>query len=190
VGSYRVSGSESWTVMIVPIAELVLVSLFEEILFRGVIFRIIEGSLGSWIGILLSGVIFGLAHLPNGGVPLLAFAATIMAGVMLAAAFMTTRRLWLAVGLHFAWNFEMDAVFSVAVSGHPANGLLHGTLVGADWLTGGAYGVEGSVVALAVVSAASLYFIALARRRGNVVLPFWRRGAAGHAALEAATASV
>jgi hypothetical protein len=66
----------------------------------------------------------------------------------------------------------LDTVFSVTVSGHPSRGLLQATLAGPDWLSGGAYGVEGSAVALAVVTAASLILISLARRRGHVVLAF------------------
>jgi len=174
-GTYQITGSNSWTVMIVPIAELVLVACVEELAFRGVIFRIVEGSLGSWIALVLTASLFALSHLPNEGVTVLAIAVTGMAGVMLGAAFMATRRLWLAIGIHFGWNFMLSAVFSVAVSGQLSMGLLQGTLIGPDWLTGGAYGIEASVVGLALVTLASAWLVVLAQRRGHVVLPYWKR---------------
>jgi len=174
LGRYGVNGRNDWTALLAPLAPLILVVVLEELLFRGVLFRIVEQSLGSYIALSLSAVLFGLAHLSNAAVTVLAVGNTAMAGVLFAAAFMATRRLWLPMGIHFAWNFLLDAVFSVPVSGHPSSGLLRSTLAGPDWLTGGAYGVEASVVAFAVISAASLYFVALARRRGNIVLPFWQ----------------
>lgn len=174
-GSYQVTGSNSWTVLIVPIAELVLVAFFEELIFRGIVFRIVEKSLGSWIALGLTSLIFAVSHLPNDGVTVLAVAVTAVAGVMLGAAFMATGRLWLAIGMHFGWNYMLGTVFSVAVSGHQAKGLVQGTLVGPEWLTGGAYGIEASVAGLAAVSLASAVLSALARKRGRVVQPYWKR---------------
>lgn len=182
LGAYQVTGSERWTVVIVPLAELILVGFFEEILFRGILFRIVEASLGSWISLALSAVFFALAHLPNANVTLLAVAVTAVAGAFFSAAYMVTRRLWLCAGIHIAWNFAQGEIFSVTVSGHESKGLLQGKLVGAEWLTGGAYGAEASVVTLVVISAAGLYLVAKAKREGHVVLPYWRRRATGDAA--------
>jgi membrane protease YdiL (CAAX protease family) len=181
LGVYQVTGSDRWTVVIVPLAELILVGFLEEILFRGILFRIVEESLGSWISLALSAVLFALAHLANADVTLLAVGVTAVAGVFFAAAYMVTRRLWLCVGIHIAWNFAQGEIFSVTVSGHQSKGLLQGKLVGAEWLTGGAYGAEASVITLLVLSAAGLYLLVKAKRGGHVVLPFWRRRATGEA---------
>jgi membrane protease YdiL (CAAX protease family) len=176
-GAFRVTGTHSWSVLIAPFAELVFVALFEEILFRGILFRIIEKSLGSWLAVLLSSVLFAAAHLPNDGITVLAVAITALAGVMFAAAYMLTRRLWLAIGLHFAWNFMSDAVFSLPTSGHPAKGLLQGQLSGPAWLSGGAYGVEASAVTLVVIGLVTLLLFAAAIRRGQALAPYWHRPA-------------
>jgi hypothetical protein len=66
------------------------------------------------------------------------------------AAYQLSRRLWLPMDMHFAWNYLFSAVFSVPVSGHEANGWLHGSLDGPEWLSDGAYGAEASVMALVV----------------------------------------
>jgi membrane protease YdiL (CAAX protease family) len=145
----------------------VLVALFEEILFRGVLFRVTERSLGSWAAVVISSVLFALAHLPNEGITALAVGSTFVAGVFFAAAYLATRRLWLAVGLHFGWNFVSDAVFSVTTSGHPAKGLLQARLTGAEWLSGGVYGVEGSALTVVVMALGAAYLFRLAAGRNR-----------------------
>jgi membrane protease YdiL (CAAX protease family) len=168
-GVFHIAGANRWTALLSPFSELILVAFFEEILFRGIIFRIVEKSLGSWLALLLSAVLFALAHLPNAGISVLAVAVTAVAGLMFGAAYMVTRRLWLVVGIHFAWNFMSDAVFSLPTSGHPAKGLLQGQLSGPDWLSGGAYGVEASLLTLVIIGAATLWLLMVAERRGQLI---------------------
>jgi hypothetical protein len=139
---------------------------------RGVVFRILEQWLGSWIALFLSAAIFGLLHLLNPGATLLNAAAIMFeAGILLAAAYMLTRRLWLCIGIHFAWNFTQGGVFSAAVSGGASTDLLQSKLVGAEWLTGGTFGVEASAVALALCVCAGLVLVIAAKRKGNFVRP-------------------
>jgi membrane protease YdiL (CAAX protease family) len=168
-GNFQLAGYDSVAVLAKPFAEMVLVAAFEEILFRGVLFRITERSLGSAAALAVSSALFALAHLPNEGITMLAVGATAAAGFMFGAAYMATQRLWLPIGMHFAWNFLLDGVFSVPTSGHPAKGLLKGQLSGPDWLAGGAYGLEASAVTLMVVAGAGLFLLWRARRHGHIV---------------------
>jgi membrane protease YdiL (CAAX protease family) len=167
-GGYQLSGSGSLVAMTKSFTEMVFVALIEEILFRGVIFRLSERSLGSWVALAISSVIFALAHLPNDGITALAVANTAVAGLTFGAAYLATRRLWLAIGLHFAWNFVSDGVFSLPTSGHPARGLLQGQLSGPEWLTGGAYGVEASAVTLIVMALATWLLLRSAIHAGHI----------------------
>jgi hypothetical protein len=162
--------------MITPIAELILIAVLEEIAFRGVLFRIVEKSLGTWIAIILSSVVFAIAHLPNEGISILAVVSVTAAGVLLAGAYMLTRRLWFPIALHFAWNYCLGEIFSVTVSGHQNQGLLDGRVVGPDWLTGGAFGVEASIVTPVVISIAAVVLILRARRMHAFVSPYWKAG--------------
>lgn len=181
-GAFRLAGSNSWTALLAPLAEMVLVALIEELVFRAILFRIAERSLGSMIALPLSSVLFAAAHLPNEGVTLLAVTTTALAGLMLAAAYMVTRRLWLPAGLHFAWNYLSDGVFSLPTSGHPGRGWLQGELSGPDWLSGGAYGVESSLVTLLVLAVASALLLRAAWRRGQRMAPSWRTSGNGRGA--------
>jgi membrane protease YdiL (CAAX protease family) len=152
----------------------ILAAVLEEVVMRGVVFRILEQSMGSWLALAVSAVIFGALHLFNPGATLLnAIAVMLEAGILLAAAFMLTRRLWLCIGIHFAWNFTQGGIFSAAVSGGTTRGLLQAKLVGPQWLTGGAFGVEASAVAVGVCLAAALLLLLAAQRRGNILSAPW-----------------
>lgn len=168
-GSYGFTGLGDWAILAKSFTEMVFVALVEEILFRGVLFRLPERSLGSWWALGLSAVIFALAHLPNAGITLLAVLNTALAGLVFAAAYLATRRLWLPVGAHFAWNFISDGVFSLPTSGHPARGVLQGRLTGPEWLTGGAYGLEGSAITFIVMGLATVVLLRRARRAGHIL---------------------
>jgi len=169
---YQVTGSNGWAAMVATVPGFILGAVLEEVVMRGVVFRILEQWLGSWIALFLSAAIFGLLHLLNPGATLLNAAAIMFeAGILLAAAYMLTRRLWLCIGIHFAWNFTQGGVFSAAVSGGASTGLLQSKLVGAEWLTGGTFGVEASAVALALCASAGLVLVIAAKRKGNFVRP-------------------
>ena len=177
LGAYRITGvREDLSIMLIPLCVAVAAAAIEEILFRGVIFRLIEESLGTWIALAISAALFGLGHLLSPHSTLLAVLAIVFeAGIMLAAAYLLTRRLWLAIGIHAAWNFTQSGIFSVPTSGIPMHGLFVGTLSGPEWLTGGAFGVEASVVAVVLCTTLGLTMLALAARRGRFRAPFWRR---------------
>ena len=176
LGLYTIHGTRSLDVMIVPLAMSIGAGVVEEILFRGVIFRIVESSLGTWIALLISSTLFGLVHLLNPHATWLGALSIIFeAGVMLAAAYLLTRRLWLPIGIHIGWNFTQGGLFSVPVSSVVSKGYFDATLTGPEWLSGGVFGVEASVVAVAICVAFGIALLWLAARRGHVIAPRWRR---------------
>lgn len=155
-GSYRIASFNPWSSAIAaPLAEMLFVGVFEEILFRALIFRIVQRALGSWPALLISGLLFSLAHIGE-GISALGLVNTFLAGMMFSAAWLVTGRLWLCVGIHAAWNYVLGSIFSIAVSGHPAKGWIVGTLSGPDWVTGGVYGLEGSAWTALVIGAVFL----------------------------------
>lgn len=166
-GAYHPLALNPWSLAIVlPLAEMAFVGIFEEVLCRAIVFRIVEQSLGSRAALLVSAVLFGVAHIPGGGLSALAFVVTMVAGLLFSAAFMLTRRLWLCIGIHAAWNYTLGSIFSIAVSGHAAQGLVSGSLSGPDWLVGGAYGLEGSAVSLIVLGALGTVLMFRVWRKG------------------------
>jgi membrane protease YdiL (CAAX protease family) len=137
-------------------------SFFEEILVRGIVLKAFERPLGSLGAVLGSSLLFGMLHIPNAGATMLSTLNVTVAGVMFGTAFIATRRLWLCIGLHFGWNFTANYVFSAVVSGHDRRtGLIFGSLSGPDWITGRAFGIEGSVVTLVALLAGTLLLAAM-----------------------------
>ncbi|MES2581184.1 MAG: type II CAAX endopeptidase family protein [Pseudomonadota bacterium] len=164
------------SIVLLPLLMHITVGVIEEMLLRGIFFRVVQETIGSWLALLASGLVFGAMHLINDNISVLAIANIAAAGVFFAAAFLLTGRLWLCAALHAGWNFTQDGMFSLAVSGHEVkNGLLTTQLSGPDWLTGGAFGIEGSAVDLVLVVLASAVMVLLAQRRGRMVLPAWKR---------------
>ncbi len=146
----------------------VLAAVGEELIVRGALFRITEEMFGTLVALIVSAVFFGAIHLANPGATLASGVAIMLeAGLLLAACYVLTRDLWLAIGLHFGWNFTEGGIFGAAVSGGQFKGLYHTTLTGPDLLTGGAFGAEGSVVAVGVCVAAALVLMTAAIRRGH-----------------------
>ncbi len=187
LGHYRITGTRELSVVIVPLCLSLASGTIEEILMRGVLFRLLEESLGTWIALAISAVVFGMLHLANpGATPQAAVAIAFEAGIMLAAAYVLTRRLWLAIGIHAAWNFTQSGIFSVPVSGVPLKGFFISETSGPAWLSGGAFGVEASVIAFVVCTAAGVALLVLAHRRGNFIAPFWRRRGAALASTASA----
>jgi uncharacterized protein len=191
VGWYRVVGVNPWTAALAPLLAAAGAAYVEELIARGILFRNLEEMLGSWLALAITAALFGFAHLANPNATITgALAIALEAGVLLGAAYMATRRHRLANGIHFAWNFVQGGIFGVAVSGVASNGILRGELHGPVLLTGGSFGVEGSLVAVIVCLAAAAPLLAIARRRRTVVAPMWRRaGPAGGVAFSSASVS-
>ena len=175
-GYYHVESVGAWTALLTAFGIAATSGYIEEVIFRGVLFRIVEEGLGTWAAFAISVGFFGAAHLSNPNATLYGAAAIgIEAGVLLGAAYILTRRLWLAIGIHFGWNFMQAGVFGPNLSGHEVGSVLESRLSGPDLLSGGALGVEGSLFAVVVCAGLSALFLMKARRRGQFVPPFWRR---------------
>ncbi len=177
LGIYKVEGLNPLAFLIPNLALAIKSGVFEELLFRGVLFRSVEAIFGSWVGILVSSLVFGLLHLLNpdatlGG----AIYICIEAGLLLAAAYLVTRRLWICMGFHMAWNYFQSAVFSGVVSGAVSDpGLLKAKIEGPELLTGGSFGMEHSVVALVLCTTTGVILLMIAIRRGHIMPPIWKR---------------
>lgn len=177
LGIYRIQGLNPLSFMIPAIAMALSSGVFEELLFRGVIYRSVETWFGSWAALVVSSLVFGLTHLmnPQGTLEGALFIA-VEAGILLAGALMLTRRLWMSMGFHVAWNYTQSAIFSSIVSGNDASqGLIRATVQGPDLLTGGSFGVESSVQALVLCTATGIVLVVMAVKRGKIVPPIWKR---------------
>lgn len=179
MGIYRIEGFNPLTFLLPALAMAVSSGVFEELLFRGVLFGSIERMFGSWTALVVSSLLFGLVHLMNPQATLEgALFIAVEAGILLAGAYMLTGRLWMSMGFHFSWNYTQEGIFSGIVSGNDAaQGLVKSSISGPDLLTGGSFGVESSILALGLCTTTGIILVYKAVKRGKIVPPFWKRKA-------------
>jgi len=140
---------------------------FEELIYRGAIFRILEKSLGTAIALALSALMFGLSHLANNAATLAsALSIAVTGGIAFGLAYSLTRSLWLPIGLHFGWNFTQGALFGAAVSGYQLHGVFRFIFSGSTLVTGGAFGPEASIYATVFGMIFAFGLGDMVRRRG------------------------
>jgi membrane protease YdiL (CAAX protease family) len=133
----------------------------EEVMFRGYPLQTMTRARLAWVGLVLTSVPFALVHLFNPNVaPGFTFLNTALAGVWLGVAYLRTRSLWLPLGIHWSWNWTMGAILGLPVSGietiTPAP-LFRSVNIGPDWLTGGAYGIEGGLACTLALALSTLF---------------------------------
>lgn len=146
-------------------------SLKEEVLMRGLLLSglvlVLKGR--RTLAILLSAIAFGCIHLSNPGASPLSVLGNTLGGVIYGMAFLLSGSLWLAIGLHVAWNFVQGPLLGFPVSGIAAGGLQQVHDAGPAWLSGGAYGPEAGLVGIAfrfVIIAMVLLWLGSAWREG------------------------
>ncbi len=152
---------------------LALVELFilstaamgEEMMFRGYPFHRLVETTGPAIAVVVMSVLFGFAHGGNPHASRLAMLNTCAIGALLCTAYLRTGALWMSWGIHFAWNTALGLVFGLPVSGLTDFAVILRTrAAGPRWVTGGAYGIEGSVVGTIVILLGFIPVILLTRK--------------------------
>jgi membrane protease YdiL (CAAX protease family) len=181
VGVYHVAGVNPQFRPLVPLLLFLFLAVFQEVAVRGYIFQTLERRWGTGVALAGSVVFFGLAHLwsPVQGLTTAqrlvgpAF-ISVETGLLLTAAYLLTRRLWLPIGIHWGWNFFETSIYGAANTGSwgdEPNTLFSDRFTGPFLLTGGPFGPEASVICLLVGGYAGLLLLRLAIRKGQ-----WRPG--------------
>ncbi len=124
----------------------VIIALNEEILVRGYILNNLMQSLNKYWALLISAIIFTLFHALNPNISFLAVVNLMLAGILLGIYYIYQQNLWFPIALHTSWNYSEGAIFGYEVSGIDFHSLLQQDIGETDWLTGGEFGFEGSVV--------------------------------------------
>ncbi len=180
LGGYRISGvAFAGEALAGGLLLHFFVGVFEETLFRGILFRFLEEGFGSWVALSITALFFGLSHWGNPNATVWsALAIALEAGVSFGAVYMATRNLWVVMGFHTAWNFLQGNIFGVAVSGvgAPTASLFQPVIQGNSWLTGGAFGIEASVIAVVLGLGLGIYFSVQAVQQQRILRGLWWRG--------------
>lgn len=176
-GGFSVVSVNSFIFLIPSLTMAFTSAIFEEILLRGIIFRLIEEKLGSYIALAISALIFGALHLANPNSSIVAaLGIAIQAGLLLGAAYIYSKNLWFPIALHFAWNFTQSGIFGASTSGHAiSKSLLTTKIEGAELITGGQFGPEGSIQATLFCLIAAIILLILSHRQNKIIKPYWTK---------------
>ena len=164
-GCYRIVNVEfdvasqlSW------LSLFLLVGVVEEVIFRGILFRLIADKWNIAVGLTTSSLLFGLAHLGNPGATLwAALAIALASGWLFGMAYAYHQTIWVPIGMHWAWNYLEGGVFGCSVSGTPLDyrPLITPRISGTDLLSGGAFGPEASIICVAIGIGISIVYTVL-----------------------------
>lgn len=179
LGAYELVLFRSASSALLGVAVLIGIAAFlEELIYRCLLFRVLERAWGTGVALAVQSVIFALVHLGNvehGGAGEIAtmLVSVTMLGLLWAGVFILTRNLWVVVANHAAWNF------TILLSGVPLSGIedwrdlapLETRYAGPDWLTGGMFGPESSLLVIMSVTVAVVLLLGVARRHGAFLKP-------------------
>jgi uncharacterized protein len=155
-----------------------IAAILEELTYRCLLFRLLERAWGTRSALFIQAVVFALAHLENverGGISdvVTMLVAVTLTGLLWASVFVVSRNLWVVAANHAAWNF------TILLSGLPLSGIedwrklapLESRFAGPDWLTGGMFGPESSLLVIASTTVAVVLLLRAARRQGAFFVP-------------------
>ena len=139
----------------------------EEVATRGWLLTRIAARTNLPLAIGISSSLFGILHLGNAGVTFLSVLNIILDGVLAALLFIYTDSIWLVVAQHGAWNYVQGNLLGFQVSGTGADASIFSFTMGSgpDWLTGGAFGAEGSIITTLVLLVSLVIVYRLGERK-------------------------
>lgn len=172
-GIYQVGGVQLSAAILSGLMFGVGPAIVEEVFFRGFLLRLFDNWFGSWVAVIVVSLVFALVHgLSSPAGPAAALFVFVSASLMLNMAYLLTRRLWLPIALHLAFNATQGAVFGFSVSGNSTgSSLVIANIRGPSLLTGGEMGLEGSVVLLVIALIVGVVMTLFAVRRNALLKP-------------------
>ena len=177
LGVYEVVLFRGVSLGLLGVASVIgIAATLEELVGRCLLFRVLEQAWGTRVALVAQAVLFALQHLENvehGGIAdvVVMLVSVTLLGVLWAGVFVLARNLWVVAANHAAWNF------TIILTGLPLSGIeewralapLESRYVGSNWLTGGIFGPESSLVVIASTTIAAVLILRAARRRGDRV---------------------
>jgi membrane protease YdiL (CAAX protease family) len=160
--SLGLSPSIADAIAVFPIylAVFTVAAAAEELLFRGYLLQALAEGSRQWLAAILLSLPFTIAHFGNPDVSVIGVVNIFLVGIVIAVLYFQTRRLWLPIGFHISWNFAHGWLWGFDVSGIALeNQLLVATPRGPEILTGGGFGLEGSIVTTALVVVALIWLL-------------------------------
>ncbi|MBS1567554.1 MAG: CPBP family intramembrane metalloprotease [Bacteroidetes bacterium] len=156
----------------ISLGLMVIVALYEEAIFRGYILNNLMDSYNKWLALLISSLLFMVGHFGNQGITLVGALNILVAGLLLGCNYIYTRNLWFGIFLHFSWNFFQGPILGYEVSGVHLQSLFQHDVKGSTLITGGSFGLEGSIIGLVLFILTTAAFVFVYERKYKpIVVP-------------------
>jgi membrane protease YdiL (CAAX protease family) len=153
------------------IGLLIIIAFSEELVFRGYILNNLMRSFNKWTALIVSAILFAGFHITNPGITPLAFANLAIMGVLLGINYIYSRNLWFSILLHFSWNLFQGPLMGFKVSGLNLPAMVQQETKGDLILTGGDFGLEGSILITAITLIAILLLNLAFEKKYSGTLP-------------------
>jgi membrane protease YdiL (CAAX protease family) len=162
LGLIKIESTKDWISSLKQIPENLISSFVQEVIFRILVFITLIYLTGNkFISLLISSIVFCLAHAPMDAISVLSY---FLAGLMYGLTFLKFKSIWPAVGLHFTWNYFQGAIFGFPVSRGFSNGYFD-IKVEDNWIwNGGEIGPEGSALGVLCRIIVIIIILSLAKK--------------------------
>ncbi|HWE86045.1 MAG TPA: CPBP family intramembrane glutamic endopeptidase [Terracidiphilus sp.] len=142
----------AWGWLLADAAFFALMTLAEEVAFRGYAFQRFARATGPAGAIFGFSLLYAFLESMRPGATHSTAAVAFLFSVLLSTAYLRTQALWVSWGINFGWKATRAILFGLAVHGDSTHSpILQGDPTGAFWLTGGGYGLESSWLTLLVL---------------------------------------
>jgi membrane protease YdiL (CAAX protease family) len=141
-----------------------IVSLIEEVLFRGYLLINLMESYNKYIALVITAVLFSAVHLTNPYLSVLVIFNLLLIGYLFGIYYIHVRNLWFSIFLHASWSFFQVAIFGFPIFGMKLNPLIKHQFQGSSLLTGTKFGLEGSIL-ITILTILSIFYLEKIYRR-------------------------
>lgn len=173
-GHYIITGFSGFSYMLVPFSALVTAAVFEEVIFRLIVYRILENWKGTWLALFVMTIAFTVPHLFNNSVTLVAVLIIIAFSFAVGLMYTLTKRLWLPFAFHLGWNFAQP-FYGSNLSGEQTPHIFNAVFKGRPLVIGSEFGIEDSIYSLSFLVLLCGLLIYLSITKGKIVHPLKRR---------------
>ncbi len=152
--------AEAFSVMPLYLVLFTVAAAAEEFLFRGYLLQALAEGSRRWLAAVLISLLFALVHLDNPDVTVVGISNIFLVGIVISMLYFQTLRLWLPIGFHLSWNWAHGWLWGFDVSGiELQNKVFVATPIGPDLLTGGEFGLEGSILTTALIVVVGVWLL-------------------------------
>jgi len=150
-------GGFDWTNLVGFLGLFLLISIYEEVVFRGYITSLLVQKMHFMLALIISALLFAGVHVGNADFTWMGFGSIFFGGYLLGILYLKYQNLYLPIGMHWFWNYYHGNILGFDVSGLDVPAVLSLQMNGADWWTGGEFGLEGSLVTVILLFMVAIF---------------------------------